>query len=81
MQKVSATVKSNGELLEFPDWRDAKMLDQTRAQARWLSDYLYGKTGERVPVQAVLEMPRCGFTNGRRLPSNKKPSASCRDER
>ena len=55
--KTSATVKFNGEVLEFPDWRDAKMLNQTSAQTRWLSDYLYRKTGERVPVRAVLALP------------------------
>jgi hypothetical protein len=55
--KASATVKFNGEVLEFPDWRDAKMLDQTSAQTRWLNDYLYHKTGERVPVIAVLALP------------------------
>jgi hypothetical protein len=55
--KASATVKFNGELLEFPDWQDTKMLDQTRAQTRWLSEYLYRKTGERVPVEPVLALP------------------------
>ena len=55
--KASATVKFNGELLEFPDWQDTKMLDQTRAQTRWLSDHLYRKTGERVPVEPVLALP------------------------
>lgn len=55
--KVSAAVRFNGEILEFPDWRDVKMLDQTRAQTRWLSDYLYRKTGEHVPVGPVLALP------------------------
>lgn len=55
--KASAAVKFDGEVLEFPDWRDTKMLDQTRAQARWLSDLLYRKTGERVLVEAVLALP------------------------
>ncbi|HET7929943.1 MAG TPA: nuclease-related domain-containing protein [Rhodanobacteraceae bacterium] len=55
--KASAAVKFDGEALEFPGWRETKMLDQTRAQTRWLSDYLYRKTGERVPVEAVLALP------------------------
>lgn len=55
--KASATVKFNGEALEFPDWQDTKMLDQTRAQTRWLSERLYRKTGERVPVEPVLALP------------------------
>ena len=55
--KANATAKFNGEALEFPDWQDTKMLDQTRAQSRWLSEYLYRKTGERVPVEPVLALP------------------------
>lgn len=55
--KASAAVKFDGAVLEFPDWRETKMLDQVRAQARWLSDRLYRKTGERVPVEAVLALP------------------------
>lgn len=55
--KASAAVKFDGEALEFPGWRETKMLDQARAQARWLSDRLYRKTGERVSVEAVLALP------------------------
>ena len=55
--KASATAKFDGKALEFPDWRDTKMLDQTKGQARWLSDYLYRKTGERVAVEPVLALP------------------------
>jgi uncharacterized membrane protein YsdA (DUF1294 family) len=55
--KASVAVKFNGEALEFPGWRETKMLDQTRAQARWLSEHLYRKTGERVPVESVLALP------------------------
>ena len=55
--KANATVKFDGQTLEFPGWRETKMLDQARGQTRWLSDYLYRKTGERVPVEPVLALP------------------------
>jgi len=55
--KASAAVKFDGEALEFPDWRETKILEQARAQARWLSDRLFRKTGERIPVEAVLALP------------------------
>ncbi|MBN8736165.1 MAG: NERD domain-containing protein [Xanthomonadales bacterium] len=55
--KASVAVKFNGEALEFPGWRETKMLEQARAQTRWLSDLLYRKTGERVPVEPVLALP------------------------
>lgn len=55
--KKSAAVRFDGEMLEFPDFREVKMLDQARAQTRWLRDYLYRKTGERVPVEPVLALP------------------------
>jgi hypothetical protein len=52
-----AHVKFDGATLAFPDWRDDKMLDQARGQARWLGDYLYRKTGERIRVEPVLALP------------------------
>ncbi|MCE5233903.1 MAG: nuclease-related domain-containing protein [Mizugakiibacter sp.] len=55
--KASAEVRFDGKTLEFPGWRETKMLDQTRAQTRWLNDYLYRKTGERVSVKPVLALP------------------------
>jgi len=55
--KDKAAVKFDGRALEFPGWRETKMLDQARGQTRWLSDYLYRKTGERVPVESVLALP------------------------
>lgn len=55
--KEKAAVKFDGQALEFPTWRETKMLDQARAQTRWLSEYLYRKTGERVPVETVLALP------------------------
>jgi len=55
--KENAAAKFDGQAIHFPGWRDTKMLDQARAQTRWLSDYLYRKTGERVPVEPVLALP------------------------
>jgi hypothetical protein len=66
--KASATVGSNGDVLEFPGWQETKMLDQARAQTRWLSDYLYRKTGERVPVEPVLALPGWYVTCSAPLP-------------
>lgn len=54
---ANAQVKFDGNALIFPDWRDTQMLDQTRAEARWLSNYLYRKTGKPVRVEAVLALP------------------------
>lgn len=54
---ANAQVRFDGEALHFPDWRDTKMLDQARAEGRWLSEYLYRKTGERVRVEPVLALP------------------------
>lgn len=55
--KENAAAKFDGRAINFPSWRETKMLDQTRAQADWLSNYLYRKTGERVPVESVLALP------------------------
>ena len=55
--KEKATVKFDGQSLGFPGWHETAMLDQARAQTRWLADYLYRKTGERVPVEPVLALP------------------------
>lgn len=54
---ASALVTFDGKSLVFPGWRDTKMLDQALAQTRWLGEYLYQKTGERVPVKPVLALP------------------------
>lgn len=55
--KEKAAVKFDGQSVAFPDWRETKMLDQARSQTRWLSDYLYRKTGNRVTVEPVLALP------------------------
>lgn len=63
----NAQVKFDGNVLLFPDWRDSQMLDQARGQARWLSKYLYKRTGERVTVEPVLALP--GWFVTRTIPS------------
>lgn len=55
--KENAAAKFDGQAINFPGRRDTKMLDQTRAETDWLSNYLYRKTGERVPVESVLALP------------------------
>lgn len=55
--KVSAQVSYDGKGLQFPCWAETKPLEQARAQARWLADYLFGETGEAVPVVPVVCLP------------------------
>ena len=55
--KESANVTFDGKTLKFPRWAETRPLEQTRSQARWLSDYLSGETGEPVPVIPVLCLP------------------------
>lgn len=52
-----AQVTFDGTSLHFPSWRETALLDQARRQARWLAEYLYRKTGERVRVEPVLALP------------------------
>lgn len=54
---ANAQVTYDGAGLVFPNWRETKMLDQARAQARWLAEYLHRKTGEGVRVEPVLALP------------------------
>jgi len=55
--KASANVAYDGKALKFPNWVETRPLEQARAQARWLADYLGGETGEPVPVIPVLCLP------------------------
>ena len=55
--KASAQVSYDGKGLQFPGWAETKPLEQARAQARWLADYLRGETGETVPVVPVVCLP------------------------
>ena len=55
--KASANVGYDGKALTFPGWTETRPLEQAKAQARWLADYLGGETGEPVPVIPVLCLP------------------------
>lgn len=55
--KASANVAYDGKTLQFPTWPETKPLEQARAQARWLADYLRGETGESTPVIPVVCFP------------------------
>lgn len=47
----------DGKTLRFPDHADSKILEQAKAQARWLLDYLNSATGENVKVVPVVALP------------------------
>lgn len=55
--KASATVGYDGKTLHFPGWVERKPLEQARAQARWLADYLRGETGEATAAIPVVCLP------------------------
>lgn len=55
--KTSANVAYDGKVLKFPTWPETKPLEQARAQARWLADYLRSETGEPTPVVPVVCLP------------------------
>lgn len=54
--KKAATVEVDGKTLRFPDWIETRPLDQARAQARWLADYLRKRNGEAVEVRPVVSL-------------------------
>ena len=55
--KTSANVAYDGKVLKFPTWSETKPLEQARAQARWMADYLRSETGETTPVVPVVCLP------------------------
>ena len=63
--KASANVTYDGKTLQFPGWVETKPLDQARAQARWLADYLRGETGDSTPVIPVVCLPGWFVTLGK----------------
>ncbi len=52
-----ATVYSDGGVLRFPKYEDAKSIPQARLNAQTLSQWLTRATGESVPVFAILTIP------------------------
>lgn len=63
--KASANVVYEGDTLKFPGWSETKPLEQARAQARWLADYLRGETGSPTPVIPVVCLPGWFVTRGK----------------
>lgn len=63
--KSAANVTYDGKTLQFPGWVETKPLEQARAQARWLSDYLRGETGDPTSVIPVVCLPGWFVTLGR----------------
>lgn len=56
--RASANVVYDGRSLTFSGrWSETKPLEQARAQARWLEEYLRRATGEATPVIPVLCIP------------------------
>ena len=54
---AKATFYSDGEKLTFPDGEDRSYLDQTKLNARDLSEWLSNAVGEPIAVSAVLTLP------------------------
>lgn len=55
--KASWEVNYDGSTLEFPGWRETKPLEQAKAQASWLQEWLSSAVGERIAVKPVLVLP------------------------
>jgi len=55
--KIDYSVEFDGRVLNFPDWTDAKTIQQATRQADWLANWLRSATGDKVPVAAVVAIP------------------------
>lgn len=55
--KQNARVRYDGKALKFPEHVETKPLEQAARQARWLSEFLTGATGNSVRVVPVLALP------------------------
>ena len=47
----------DGDTLQFPNYKDARPLEQAKRNAAWLSNYLTKKTGEPVRVEPLVVLP------------------------
>ncbi len=63
-----ATVIFDGNRLNFPNWSEAKPIEQASRQAQWLSRWLTSAVGENVKVRPALALP--GWKVERRSTSN-----------
>ena len=52
-----ATVSYDGQKLQFPGWSEHKPIEQAKANAKWLSEWLSKVVGENVIVHPVLALP------------------------
>ncbi len=55
--RADAKVVFDGEVLHFPHWKERKPAQQTRMQAKWLSQWLSSAVGDAVAVIPVLTIP------------------------
>jgi hypothetical protein len=55
--KLDAKVIYDGNTLKFPDWVEAKPIQQAKSQAQWLSRELSKAVGEKILVSPVLVLP------------------------
>ncbi len=51
------TATLDGQIVRFPNGSDKKAVPQVLANARWLANYLWKKTGESVFVEPVIAIP------------------------
>jgi hypothetical protein len=50
-------VTVNGNVLEFPNYKDTSIVEQAIRQAKWATNWLSDATGERVTVSPVVTIP------------------------
>lgn len=55
--REDARVVYDGQMLQFPTWREKRPIDQAKRQAGWLSEWLGKAVGEPVAVRPVLALP------------------------
>ena len=54
---AAVTVHYDGTALNFPGWSERQPVEQAKAQADWLAQWLSSAVGERVLVRPVLAIP------------------------
>lgn len=55
--KDDVRVVYDGQMLQFPTWREREPLEQAKRQAVWLASWLSSAVGEQVSVKPVLALP------------------------
>ena len=54
---ASWEVKYDGQVLQFPGWRETQPLAQAQRNAEWLEKWLSGAVGQAIPVRPVVALP------------------------